>query len=169
MKETAVAALRIIGFAAALLLVAVLVGGEAHPLEAGSAAPPIVGTTLDGATVKARATGPRPFVVNVWATWCPPCLAELPAFAAAARTYEGKVDFVGLAAESKAADVVALRDRFGVGYPLFLIDAVTQRMWNATALPSTYIVAADGRVLWSIRGAIDAHLLDDKIHDLLGL
>lgn len=169
MKETVVAAFRIVAFVAALVLVAVLVGGQTQPLAEGSVAPPIVGTTLTGQPVQARALGPRPLVVNVWATWCPPCLVELPHFVAAAKKYEGRIDFTGLAAESKAADVAALRDRFGIGYPLFLVDDATQHAWNATALPSTYIVSADGRVLWSIRGAVDAALLQDKITDTLGM
>lgn len=169
MKDFVAGGLRIVMFVALFVLVATLVAGEAHPLEQGSAAPPILGATLEGKELKAVVKGERPTVVNVWATWCPPCLAELPAFVDASRRYAGRVDFVGLAAESPVADVKRLMERFDVSYPVFLVVPETQRRWNATALPSTYIVGGDGRVLWSIRGQIDAETLADKLEETAGI
>jgi cytochrome c biogenesis protein CcmG, thiol:disulfide interchange protein DsbE len=105
----------------------------------------------------------------MWATWCPPCLAELPHFATAAAKYQGKVDFIGLAAESPPKDAEALVKRFGLPYPNVLIDGATQTRWNARALPSTYLVDKDGVVRWSVQGAIDGDLLADKIEEALGV
>lgn len=161
--------IRTVGVAALLaLLVMILVGGG-QPLGAGTIAPVTRGTTIDGAAFDLAAWKGHVVVVNVWATWCPPCLTELPEFAEAARRWDGVgVRFVGLAADSPAEQIPKLIEKLGVPYPNLPIDGATQRAWNASALPSTFIVRQDGTIAWSVRGAIHGHDLDAALKDIVG-
>jgi len=154
----------------ALVLVAISITASQTPLSVGSAVPGVNAVDVDGQPydVGALVRG-KPLVVNIWATWCRPCLDELPAFAAEARRLEGRVQFVGFAVDSKAPDVKALVDRFGLPYPNVLVDGATQRAWGADAVPSTYLVDEKGVVRWSIKGAVDPPLLREKVREALGI
>lgn len=159
---------RLIGVAGLLaLLVYSLVGGE-RPLDEGVPAPPVEGLRrLDGSLGSLQLAQGRPIVVNIWATWCPPCLQELPMFATAAKSYGSAVGFYGLAVDSNRDQMKQLVARMGITYDVAEIDGATSHAWNATALPSTYIVDGRGRIRWSVRGAIDRETLDEHLAPLL--
>ena len=94
----------------------------------------------------------RPLLVNFWASWCPPCIEEMPELDryAAAQGEDG-VQVVGIALDDRAA-VEAFLDQVPVGYPI-LIDVAGPRdsgvqLGNPRGvLPYTVLVSADGRLL----------------------
>ncbi|HEY1097979.1 MAG TPA: TlpA disulfide reductase family protein, partial [Myxococcota bacterium] len=146
--------------------VALLGGGQ--PLSPGTRAPTTVGVTLDGSTLDLASWRGQFVVVNIWATWCPPCLQEMPDLVRAAERWQAKgVRFVGLAGDSPPAHVPIVATRFGLNYPVLPIDFPTQKAWNAATLPSTFILAPDGTVAWSVAGMIEGSELDDAIEGLL--
>src|SRR3546814_8760254 len=59
----------------------------------------------------------KPVVVNIWASWCAPCRTEMPLLERAARTYEGRVAFLGVASRDDRQDAAAFLDDVGVTYP----------------------------------------------------
>lgn len=161
--------LRIVGVAALLALLVLLLVRPGQPLAPGTPAPPVDGARLpDGRLANLRFDG-TPMVVNVWATWCPPCLAELPELVAAQRVWGDRVRVVGLAADSERAQVLAAIERFGIGYQVAEIDGRTAKAWNVTSLPSTYLVGADGRVAWSTSGQVDRATLERELAKLPGV
>lgn len=162
------AAIRMTGTLALLgLLTWVLVGSQ-EPLPVGSPAPPLQGALgLDGGPWELRPPAGRPAVVNLWATWCPPCLSELPAFAAVSERHPD-VAFYGVAVDSPRAQVARTVERMKIPYSIALVESAGVQAWNATALPSTIIFDGNGKVAWSIRGAIDAALLEEKLAPLIG-
>lgn len=160
--------LRVIGVAALLALLVISLAGIDQPLRPGTAAPATTGTTLDGQPFDLSLWRGHVVVVNVWATWCGPCLHEMPMLARAARQWDVRgVRFVGLAAESRDDDVRRLAERFDLPYPTVRIDGATQLRWNANALPSTFILRADGSVAWSMAGALTKDELDAAITDVV--
>ncbi|MBN8717489.1 MAG: TlpA family protein disulfide reductase [Stenotrophomonas sp.] len=99
-----------------------------------------------------RAWAGRPTLVNLWATWCGPCLKEMPDLQAFARTQGDRgVQVVGIALDEAAA-VRAFLPAHGITYPV-LIDApgpadAGVRLGNpAGVLPFSALVSADGRLL----------------------
>ncbi len=150
---------RAIGVAGMLgiLVVSLFDGGDSLPT--GSAAPTTTGRTLDGAPFDLAGWQGQPVLVNLWATWCAPCVRELPELAAAARQH-GDVRFVGLAVDSPDDDVVQMVARFAVPYPVVRIDGATQAAWKAQAVPVTYLVDAAGNVAWSALGGLSQHDID---------
>ncbi len=124
----------------------------------------------DGAALAAAARPKgRPLVVNHWATWCGPCVDELPYLAEVARRFEGRVDFLGVSWDRFADDepplpeALAAVDRVrraeGSFYPSVVGPPGSEAIAEALDLPSevipqTYVFAASGERLWEFRGEI---------------
>jgi cytochrome c biogenesis protein CcmG, thiol:disulfide interchange protein DsbE len=113
-------------------------------------------------------TDGRPTVVNLWATWCVPCRAEMPVLDAASRRLRDRVHFVGVNIGETATAAKAFVDDLGVGYRQYLDpgSTLTSRL-SVTGLPVTLLVDRDGRVVRRLTGGLDATRLDSAIeHDL---
>jgi cytochrome c biogenesis protein CcmG, thiol:disulfide interchange protein DsbE len=87
-------------------------------------------------------------VLNFWASWCPPCAAEMPEFAEVHGEYGDRVAFIG--ANMQEASLPAALDLIevtGVEYPnVHDRDGSLFRMFNSIAMPTTVFIAADGTV-----------------------
>lgn len=96
-------------------------------------------------------------VLNFWATWCPPCLKEIPAFVDLQQRLGDKgLQFVGIALDEAAAVGPFLKDH-GINYPVLLGDQDVARFMTELgnqigALPFTVVVARDGKVLMLHQG-----------------
>lgn len=162
------AALRLVGVTAVLGLLVFVLVGQGRPLVAGTPAPPVENARrLDGKVGNLKLVQGKPIVVNIWATWCPPCLQEMPALARVSERHRGEVRFYGLAVDSPRAHVLEMVKRLAIPYEVAEIDGATARDWNASSLPSTYILDGEGRIVWSVRGAIDEALLEERLAPLL--
>lgn len=114
------------------------------------------------------ATSPRPTVVNVWASWCPPCRAEAPLFAAAADRYAGQVDFVGVDVEDTQEGAKGFIAEYGIPYTnLFDPDATIRARYGGSGVPITYFIDADGSLVSTHFGVIDEQALALGIDDLI--
>lgn len=160
--------IRLVGLAGLLAILVVSLVGSGKPLDAGTAAPRTVGTALDGGQFDLAELRGQFVVVNVWATWCGPCLHEMPDLVAQANVWQPKgVQFVGFAADSPADDIPVVAAKMGLNYPVLPIDGKTANAWNARAFPSTYIVDPAGKVAWSVVGAITAKDLDKALVEVM--
>ncbi len=160
--------LRAVGVAALLALLVVVLVRPGTPLKPGTRAPPVDGARLLDGRLAGLRFGAKPTVVNFWATWCPPCLAELPELDAAQRAWGGQVTVVGLATQSERAQVLATVERFGLTMQIAEVDDRTAHQWNVTSLPSTFLVGTDGRVAWSTSGQVDRATLERELQKLPG-
>ncbi len=112
-------------------------------------------------------------VVNFWATWCPPCREEMPAFVRLQGRWGGRgVQFVGLA-QDDAGKVKAFARELGVNYPLWLGGAevmdLSRRLGNRRGmLPHTVLLDAQGRVLESRIGIYAESDLESKLAAVTG-
>jgi thiol-disulfide isomerase/thioredoxin len=151
--------IRAIGVVGLLGILVMSLLGDDEPLAPGTPAPATHGTTLHGDAFDLAAWRGSVVVVNFWATWCAPCLSELPGFVDVARRH-GDVRFVGLSVESPPADVERLVQRLQIPWPVVAADAATQRAWHVAGLPSTFVLSPAGEVLWSVAGGIAADDLE---------
>ncbi len=122
--------------------------------------------TLRDATGTARAMSDyrgKVVIVNFWATWCVPCVQEIPAFSKAHADAGGRVLFVGLGIDSPS-NIVAFAERFKPSYPLVAAGAggtdLIRAFGNPSgALPFTVVLGADGRIVASHLGRVDDAML----------
>src|SRR5690606_20971480 len=104
-RSEQVSSLRLVARLALVLCVAVLVtacggGNEFAPLQRGDEAPAYGARTLNGDTLALTSLDGRPVMLNVWATWCPPCREEMPAL----QTLHERYDTRGLAVVAVSLD-----------------------------------------------------------------
>ena len=111
--------------------------------------------SLDGDVVTLGAMRGRPVVLNFWATWCPPCVAELPTLQALHDSLAAEGVIVALVSPERPATVRPVLARRGVSAPAFVEAAPVPASLGVRALPTTVVLDAAGRVLLVRRGAAD--------------
>jgi len=122
-------------------------------------------TTRSGNIVQLRAlSAGKPLVVNLWATWCPPCRLELP-FLAAAQKREAGIAFVFVDQGEDAVTVERYLGSARLELANVLLDAgaALGREIGSSALPVTLFYDASGRMVDSHLGALSPSLLADKL------
>ena len=127
-------------------------------------------TTFDGATTSVAAHAGTPVVLNFWASTCPPCITEMPAFERAHRAVGDQVAFIGLATTDPESQARALADQTGVTYELgFDPTGEIIRQFGAVSLPTTVFVDADGRILESTTSELDDAEIRERIRTHFGV
>lgn len=110
----------------------------------------------------------QPVVLNFWATWCPPCRAEMPDLQATSREFNGRVTFLGIDQGENAATVIGFRDEYGITYPLLVDeDSRVNDQYGIRALPTTIFVNADGVVTEVYSGILNKAILESRLKRLL--
>jgi cytochrome c biogenesis protein CcmG, thiol:disulfide interchange protein DsbE len=110
-----------------------------------------------------------PVVVNLFASWCPSCLSEMPAFERASHDYAGRVIIVGVDSQDSPAAGLHIARQLGITYPL-LADtshADLYALLQGQGMPVTAFVGRDGTVKQVYSGQLDEALLRQLIDQLL--
>ncbi|MEU8423343.1 redoxin domain-containing protein [Micromonospora sp. NPDC048835] len=123
-----------------------------------------------GAPVELRAIA-GPAVINLWASWCPPCRKELPAFQRLSERTAGQLHVVGVNSRDSRSGAQSIGEDFGVRFPM-LVDQgeALQRELRRNAIPLTLFVDAGGQVRHvDASGALDDATLAKLVRQHLGL
>jgi thiol-disulfide isomerase/thioredoxin len=113
----------------------------------------------------------KPVVVNFWASWCAPCVKEMPALSELQRRYASKgVAFVGIGVDS-AKNITQFLDKVKVSYPVYVAgfggaDLARQFGNNAGGLPFTVVIDRSGRVRYTKLGEVDPAALGAALNAL---
>jgi thiol-disulfide isomerase/thioredoxin len=129
-------------------------------------APKLSGDTLYG--TKFDFTDKKIAVVNVWASWCSPCRAEIPAFIALSKKYT-EVQFMGILTRDNLANAEVFSRQLAVPYPNFIDDSLLLGFRNtlpANAIPTTVVLDKQGRVAARISGPVTIGGLSNLIERL---
>ncbi|WP_422754292.1 TlpA family protein disulfide reductase [Micromonospora sp. WMMD708] len=146
-------------------------GSPAAADGGGSPLPELVLSCFTGgAPVKLRDIH-GPAVINVWASWCPPCRQELPAFQRLSVRAAGQLQVIGVNSRDSRDGAQAIGEDFGIRFPvLFDQGEALQRELRRTAVPLTLLVDAQGRIRHTdTSGALDDARLADLVRRHLGL
>jgi cytochrome c biogenesis protein CcmG/thiol:disulfide interchange protein DsbE len=136
----------------------------------GEAAPDISFTYFDGSAGTLDDFAGTPVVVNFWASWCAPCVAEMPDLEAVFQESGGDVAFLGFNSSDQRSDADELLVRTGVTYTIAEDpDGAIHRAFRGFAMPTTILISADGTVTRSHAGAISADQLQGMIAEDFGL
>jgi len=150
----------VIASAAFAVLVALGCGRrESQPrVEIGQPAPRYSATTLAGDSVSTGALAGKVVLLNVWATWCAPCRAEIPYLQSLYEQHRaGGLEIVGVSVDARGQDE-AIRDfaqEFRVTYPIWRDpDERVQSLYMALGVPSSYLIDRTGTLRWRRLGTI---------------
>jgi thiol-disulfide isomerase/thioredoxin len=107
-------------------------------------------------------------VVNVWASWCGPCIFEAPELAAAAQTYKGVAQFVGVDIQDQLTPARAFIDKFGWTYPSMFDPAGKIRdSFGLLGVPDTMFFDANGVRTFTLSGPVTQEVLMNGIKGAL--
>ena len=119
---------------------------------------------LEGDVVNFESFKEQVVVVNFWATWCPPCVAEMPSFQRLFDAYGDKVVFL-FVANDEPDRVLSFIDDNNYELPIYYQQTKVPEEMNSNSLPTTYIIDTSGHIVASKVGAADWN--SNKIRKLL--
>lgn len=106
-------------------------------------------------------------MLNFFATWCPPCRAEIPEIVKLREEFpESKLLIVGLSVDEKSSAVVPFLNKLRVNYPVYMAARSTTDAFQVSSVPHNAFIAPDGRVVVSEPGMAELPVLKQLVSDL---
>ena len=170
MSPRAVVAGVVVVLVGAVVAAVLLTGGGGRTVKGGrDAAPAFTLPNLEegkGAVSLASYRG-TPVLVNFWATWCTPCVQEMPMLEAAHQRFGSKVQFIGIDRQDYRPDALAFVQRTHVTYPSASDpDGTLDGSYRLRGMPTSVFVDARGRVVQRVTGPLTRAQLDDGLKAL---
>ena len=107
-------------------------------------------------------------IVNFWATWCPPCIAEMPSFQSVYKEYGGRVNFYFVSSEEREK-LKRFIEKRGYTFPVYQPVSRIPEKLESNSLPTTFVISGDGEIVMRETGAAkwDSSGFKDLLNDLL--
>jgi thiol-disulfide isomerase/thioredoxin len=132
--------------------------------------PAFLVSDLDGKPVSTAAWKGKVVFLNFWATWCPPCRAEVPILIDLATRYKDRVQIVGVSLDDGPEEVKAFAKDTGMNYPVVMASRdILAEYGGIPALPTLFVINPDGNVVQKHEGLYSRELYETEIRLLLGL
>jgi peroxiredoxin len=140
-------------------------------INQGNLAPDFELQTPDGESVKLSDFRGKKVIVNMWATWCPPCKAEMPDMQKFYEQYKNEnVSILAVnmtTSEKSIDDVTAFLDEFGITFPVVLDQQnEVAEVYQVYALPSSYIIDSNGIIQQKITGPMNLEMMENMISEI---
>ena len=126
---------------------------------------------LDGKPVTLAESHGKVILLNFWATWCGPCRAEIPDLVGLQNKYKDRLQILGLVVDDDDGDAIkGFVEEFGINYPVAIAtDQIRLQYGGIAALPTSFVLDAEGRIVQKHEGLRDPILYETEIRALLGL
>lgn len=120
------------------------------------AAPPIELFTPDGAALTLGALRGRVVLVNFWATWCEPCVTEMPSLQKLREQLAPRFEVLGVNYQEGPARIKAFLEKSGIAFPIVRdTDGAVAKEWGVKIFPSSFVVDRAGQVRHVLIGVAD--------------
>lgn len=133
-------------------------------------APALVFNDLSGKEISLAALKGKTIVVDFWATWCGPCLTEIPGYIELQKKYgkDGLV-IIGVSLDRKSAEQVRqFAQDHDINYPVVMGDSDTVEAFGGfSAIPTTFLIDRNGRIVHQKTGAMDHAAYEAIVRKLL--
>ena len=132
---------------------------------------PFTLTDLEGRTLSSADWKGKVVLVNFWATWCPPCLAEIPDLIALQNKYRDRLVVVGISEDEISPDLVK---RFAtdrkINYPIAMTNPeLYKRFTGINALPTTFVLDTNGQIVYKRVGILQPQQTEGVTRTLAGM
>jgi peroxiredoxin len=130
-------------------------------LEKGQVAPDFTLQTIKGETVHLSDYRGKRVIVNFWATWCPPCRAEIPDFIKLYKNKDVEILAVNLTETEKSREHVSdFVEEFGMTFPVLMDEkSKVTSTYQVRAYPTSYMIDSNGRIQFVAMGAMNYDLM----------
>ena len=163
---------------ALLLVLAALLSGFAIPVDARGAtpasaahhsAPGFSRMDLNHHPVSLTAYRGKVILLNFWATWCAPCLTEMPRFVEWQQQYAAQgLQVIGISMDDEATPVRAFYQTHALNYPVVMGDEKLGGLYGGIfGLPVTFLIDRNGKIRFKHQGATDLNVIDAEMRTLL--
>ena len=140
------------------------------PIKEGVQAPDFTGELIDGTSITLSELQGKPVIINFWATWCGPCVKEMPAFERLKDDFGDKIGIIAVNCGDDAGTVKDFVEENGYTFPVVLDEEYSISMLYPTnSIPYTVVVDAEGRVTHISTGALDADTMYERYKEALGV
>lgn len=126
---------------------------------------------LDGRSISSASWKGKVVIVNFWATWCPPCRAEIPDLVALQEKYRDQLVIVGVSEDEGATDAVRqFAAEHRINYPVVMsTPALRKQFTGVYALPTTFVLDSDTRLVQKHVGMLNAAITELETRALAGM
>jgi len=119
-------------------------------------------------SIKGKNLENKMILINFWATWCPPCRAEIPHLVKIREKYQDNFEIIGVLVEEKGVeDVKSFMKEFKINYPIVIGEdnfALSRAVSPTRSIPFSVLYDKDGKYLTSYIGAIPAEMIESDIN-----
>lgn len=149
-----------------------LVGVAANEgLNKGEQAPDFELTTLAGEPIRLSELQGKKVILNFWATWCPPCKAEMPHmqnfYEDYAETENVEIVAVNLTSGDREASVEEFVKDYGLTFPIPMdVEGEVGQKFQAVTIPTSYIIDTNGLIQHKIVGPMDETMIQDFVSNI---
>lgn len=135
----------------------------------GHVAPNFSRLDLNHQKVDVSAYRGKVVLLNFWATWCGPCLVEIPRFVEWQKEFGGQgLQIIGVSMDDSEAPVRTAYEKYKLNYPVVMGDARLGELYGGIfGLPVTFLIDRQGKIRFRHHGAVDIHALQGEIQTLL--
>jgi len=136
-----------------------------------AAAPTFMARDLDGRQISLASLKGKVVLVNFWATWCPPCRAEIPDLIALQEKYRDRLQIIGISQDEGGPEVVKrFASAHHMNYPIVMSSPEIEQLFpGIAALPTSFIIDRDSRLVQKHVGMLTASITESETRSLAGL
>jgi thiol-disulfide isomerase/thioredoxin len=157
----------------ACLSMSIVVAGEtAEPAgRLNTIAPDFTRIDMSGRPLRLDQFKGRVVLLNFWATWCGPCIEEIPVFSRWQRQYgDARLQVIGVSMDDEESAVKHFLAKHDVPYPILMGDAKLGKSFGGVyGLPQSFLIDAHGKIVFRNVGELNLEALRLQIEGLIGI
>lgn len=141
---------------------------SAAPLSPKTPAPTFNRRALDGRPLSLAAYRGKVVLLDFWASWCAPCIVEIPHFVKLQAQYVNELQVIGISMDDQKHDTERVVADKHINYPIIMGDTTIGRLYGGIlGLPELYLIGRDGKIIKSWRGELHQTDLDAALEAVL--
>lgn len=110
---------------------------------------------VNGKVTSLDALRGKPIFLNFWATWCPPCIAEMPSINKLHKKLGNEVAFVIVSVDNEFETAKSFIDRKGYDFPIYTLAGKLPQMYQSSSIPTTFVIDSKGHLVMMHKGMAD--------------